>query len=53
MASPVMLKCIREWRLKNPERHAHQNRVANKKYHDRKRLYDWGRVAKEFRRIGI
>ena len=53
MASEVVLECIKRWRLKNPERHAHQNRLANKKYHDRKRHYDWGRVAKEFRRIGI
>jgi hypothetical protein len=53
MATPSMLKCIREWREKNPERHAQQNRCANKKYHDKKRLYDWDRVTKEFRRICI
>lgn len=53
MASPAMLKCIREWRLKNREKHAEQNRRANKRFHDKKRLYDWDRVAKEFRRIGL
>ena len=53
MTSPTMLKCIQEWRKRNPERHAQQNRLANRKYHEKKRLYDWNRVSKEFRRICI